>query len=69
MHRAGIAVLPQSFSSWPRAAVPGRDGSQRWLPEQSLPPSLDHCPSQGSLKPNAEQAAYSVVPGVTFSWG
>lgn len=65
---AGVAVLPQSCS-WPRAGVPGRDGSTMRLPEQSPLPLPDHCPSQGSLKLNAKQAAYSVVPGVIFLRG
>lgn len=65
---AGIALLPQSCS-WLRAGAPGRDGSQMWMPEQSLLPSPDHCPSQASLKLNEGQAAYLVVPGVIFNWG
>lgn len=55
--------MPQSCSQ-PRAGAPGRDGSQMWLPELSPPPSADHHPSQGSLRLDAEQAAYTVVLGV-----
>lgn len=60
---AAVAVLPQSCS-WPRAGAPGRDGSQMWLSELSPPPSPDHHPCRGSLKLDAEQAAYTVVLGV-----
>lgn len=63
----GWHVLPPQSCSWPRAGAPGRGGSHMWLPELSPPPSPDHPPSQGSLKLDAEQAAYAVVPGVTLS--
>lgn len=54
---ATILFLAQGRSTW-----------QGWLPDvAALPPSPDHHPSQDSLKLDAEQAAYTVVPGVTVS--
>lgn len=57
--RGWHVLLPQSCS-WPRAGAPGRHVAAPL-------PFPDHHPSQGSLKLDAEQAAYTVVPGVTLS--